>query len=61
FMPLASRSQPFADYNENQTLSSERLFESDQQGNGDSLSKLNLIDVDWLSSSGNSCEEDGSE
>ncbi|XP_057846430.2 phosphoinositide phosphatase SAC2 isoform X1 [Cryptomeria japonica] len=61
FMPLASRRKLHCDCSENQPPTSERLFQSDQQGIGGGLTKSNLIDVDWLSSSGNSCEEDACE
>lgn len=61
FMPLVSRRKVQCDFSENQPPTSENIFQSDQQGIGDGFTKSNLIDVDSLSSSGNSCEEDAYE
>lgn len=49
------RRQLFGDMQRERCLESEHIYYSEH---GDSLNCSNFVDLDWLSSSGNSCEEE---
>ncbi|KAL1538068.1 phosphoinositide phosphatase SAC2-like [Salvia divinorum] len=55
YTPSMSRKQLFPDLQEEQFLENESTYFVDRV---DSFNCSNFLDVDWLSSSGNSCEED---
>ena len=57
-MPSETHRHSFRDYNGDQSVPSDKLTKSNQQGIEDSLVKSNSNDVDWLYSSANSCDED---
>ncbi|XP_057770765.1 phosphoinositide phosphatase SAC2-like [Salvia miltiorrhiza] len=55
FTPSMSRKQLFPETQQEQFLENESTYFVDR---GDSFNCSNFLDVDWLSSSGNSCEEE---
>ncbi|KAG5101515.1 hypothetical protein JHK84_046484 [Glycine max] len=55
YTPSMPRRQLFGDMQRERCLESEHIYYSDH---GDSFSCSNFVDLDWLSSSGNSCEEE---
>ncbi|XP_047962925.1 phosphoinositide phosphatase SAC4-like [Salvia hispanica] len=55
YTPSMSRKQLFPDVQEEQFLENESTYFVDRV---DSFNCSNFLDVDWLSSSGNSCEEE---
>ncbi|XP_027331730.1 phosphoinositide phosphatase SAC3 isoform X1 [Abrus precatorius] len=55
FTPSMPRRQLFGDMQRERYLESEHIYYSEH---GDSFSCSNFVDLDWLSSSGNSCEEE---
>lgn len=55
FTPSMSRRQLFRDMLEDQCSESNHICYDDH---GDACTCSNFLDVDWLSSSGNSCEEE---
>ncbi|XP_057967287.1 phosphoinositide phosphatase SAC3-like isoform X2 [Malania oleifera] len=52
YMPSMPRRQLFTD------IQRDRCIDSDHNEHGDGINCSNFVDLDWLSSSGNSCEED---
>ncbi|KAF7836841.1 phosphoinositide phosphatase SAC3 isoform X1 [Senna tora] len=55
YTPSLPRRQLFGDMQRERCLESEHIYYSEH---GDSFSCSNFVDLDWLSSSGNSCEEE---
>ncbi|KAK7388311.1 hypothetical protein VNO78_23125 [Psophocarpus tetragonolobus] len=55
YTPSIPRRQLFGDMQRERCLESDHIYYSDH---GDSFSCSNFVDLDWLSSSGNSCEEE---
>lgn len=55
YTPSMSRKQLFPDSQQEHYLDNEKTYFVDR---GDSLNCSNFLDVDWMSSSGNSCEEE---
>nr|KYP57791.1 Polyphosphoinositide phosphatase [Cajanus cajan] len=55
YTPPMPRRQLFGDIQRERGIESEHIYYSDH---GDSFSCSNFVDLDWLSSSGNSCEEE---
>lgn len=53
--PSMSRRQLFPDSQQEQYLENDSIYYVER---GDSFNCSNFLDVDWLSSSGNSCEEE---
>lgn len=60
-MPSETHRHSFRDYNGDQSVPTDKLTKSNQQGIDDSLVKSNSNDLDWLYSSANSCDEDACE
>jgi hypothetical protein len=55
YTPSMPRKQLFADMQRERCAESHHIYYSEQ---GDSSSCSNFVDLDWLSSSANSCEEE---
>lgn len=55
YTPSMPRRQLFGDVQRDRCIESDRIYYCEH---GDASTCSNFLDLDWLSSSGNSCEED---